>query len=202
MASFFLAVSGEVARSAEFESTGVNDRIQVIVFKKGLFSAFAHDHHFEVTNWKAQASSSEEDPKELSIDVVLKAGSLRDRERALSDSDLRKVDAQAVSPDGLDAAKFPEIRWHAERIAVDPGRTASGPRKGTARGLLTVKGRTHPVDVTFEAEPLGDGFEVNGKARFKQSDFGIRPYSGFGGTVAVKDEVELNFDFTLRRTAR
>ncbi len=32
----------------------------------------------------------------------------------------------------------------------------------------------------------------------KQSDFGIKPFSGFGGTVRVKDEMSVEISLTLR----
>ncbi len=47
------------------------------------------------------------------------------------------------------------------------------------------------------AERDGDGWRVRGHARLKQTDFGIRPIRIAGGTVGVKDEVEVSLDLTL-----
>jgi polyisoprenoid-binding protein YceI len=43
----------------------------------------------------------------------------------------------------------------------------------------------------------GDGWRVRGGVKFKQSDFGITPFSGFLGTIAVHDEVEVALDLLL-----
>ena len=66
---------------------------------------------------------------------------------------------------------------------------------------LTLRGQTRPVDAAFEAARDGDGWSVRGQARFKQSEFGIAPFSTFGGTVGVKDEVEVTFHLALRAGA-
>ncbi|MBE2320635.1 YceI family protein [Solirubrobacter sp. CPCC 204708] len=52
-----------------------------------------------------------------------------------------------------------------------------------ADGALTLNGVTRPIDVTW------DGTE--GRARVKQTDFKIKPYSALFGTLRVADEVEV-----------
>jgi polyisoprenoid-binding protein YceI len=173
-------------------------RIVVNVFKAGLFSAFAHDHHFVVTDWKASAGVPERGPGAASIDVVLSASSLRDTQAALSEADRRKVDAQAAGAEGLDAAHHPRIEFRSDGIELAPPTRPELPARGTAHGTLTVRDHHVPVDVPFEANHGPDGWRVRGTARLKQSAVGIRPFSGFGGTVKVKDEVTIEFSFTLR----
>ncbi|HET8539623.1 MAG TPA: YceI family protein [Anaeromyxobacter sp.] len=185
------------ADPGRLEAGPADGSLRVHVAKRGAFSMFAHDHDFEVTRWSATARLPEGDPARAAIEVVLSAGSLRDRQRKLSDADRRKVDAQAAGPEVLDAGKFPEITWRAERATLDAG-GEGGQVRGTLHGELTVRGRTRPVDAAFEAARQGGGWTVRGKARFPQSAFGIRPFRGFGGTVGVKDEVEVSFAFTLR----
>jgi polyisoprenoid-binding protein YceI len=179
------------------EAVPDGEGIRIHVAKRGLFSGFAHDHDFEVTRWRGTAELPGGDPGRASLELVLQAGSLRDREQGLSDGDRRKVDAQAAGPDVLDAGKAPEITYRADRVSAEPG-PASGGVRGTIHGRLTVRGQTRPLDATFEADPGPDGWRVRGRARFRQSEFGIRPFSGFGGTVAVKDEVEVTFALALR----
>jgi polyisoprenoid-binding protein YceI len=184
--------------AAGLEATPASGRILVHVLKKGLFAGFAHDHHFEVTAWRATADVPEGDPSRLSVEAVLAAGSLRDRQEALSQADRVKVDAQAAGPDVLDAAHHPEIAWRAERATLEPGSGKDRPARGTAHGLLTLRGRTRPVDLAFEAERDGESWRVRGRGRVRQSDFGISPFSGFLGTVGVEDELEIEVALTLR----
>ncbi len=173
------------------------DGIHVHVGKRGLFAAFAHDHDFEVTSWRGTAEIPDGDPARARLELVLDASSLHDREGGLSASDRRKVDAQAAGPGVLDAAGHPEITFRSERIGLQGG-GGRGAARGTIHGALTLRGRTRPVDASFEAERDGDAWHVRGSARFRQSDFGIEPFRGVGGTVGVKDEVEVTFAVTIQ----
>lgn len=192
------AFAGSPAAAAGLEATPASGRIRVHVFKKGLFAGFAHDHHFEVTEWRVTADVPEGDPSRLSVEAVLAAGSLRDRQGALSDADRAKVDSQAAGQDVLDAARHPEIAWRSVGVVLDPESKRDGRVRGTVHGRLTMHGRTHPVDVAFEARRLGQAWDVRGTGRARQSDFGISPFSGFAGTVAVKDEIEIEIALMLR----
>jgi polyisoprenoid-binding protein YceI len=129
---------------------------------------------------------------------VLAADSLRDRQTALSDADRRKVDGQAAGPDGLDAAGHPEVAYRSTGVTLDGGAGEGvASARGTLHGELSLRGRTRPVDVAFEAERGPGGWRVRGRARLKQSDFGIEPFSGFAGTIGVKDEVEIELAILL-----
>ncbi len=191
------AVSASTRAGSWEAGPGGGDRIVVHVFKKGVFSAFAHDHHFEVTEWRATAEVPDGEPASASVEVVASAGSLRDRQERLSENDRRKVDAQAAGPDVLDAQHHPKIEFRSERFEADRG-GGPGHVRGTLHGTLTIRGRTAPADVGVEADRGGNEWRVRGKARMKQTALGIKPFSGFGGTVGVKDELELEIALTLR----
>jgi polyisoprenoid-binding protein YceI len=188
------------AAASRLEALPAADGVRVHVFKRGLFSAFAHDHDFQVTRWRGTADLPDGDAGRAAVELVLAADSLRDRHPGLSSGDRREVDARAAGPEVLDAAHHPEIGWRSESVRLAPD-VAGGALRGTARGSLTLRGRTRPVEVAFEAEREGEGWRVRGRATFKQSDFGIEPFSGFGGTVGVKDEVEVTYTLVLRRPA-
>lgn len=191
-------VAATAARADEWRADLRESRVVVHVFKKGLFSGFAHDHHFEVTDWSATAAVEEEDLARASVDVRLSARSLRDRQEELSDEDRRKVDAQAAGPEVLDAARHPTIRFRSTRLELAPGASAERLR-GTLHGELTVRGETRPAAVELEGERAGGAWRLRGRARARQTDFGIRPFSGFGGTVGVKDELRIEIALVLRR---
>jgi polyisoprenoid-binding protein YceI len=174
--------------------------LHVHVKKRGLFSAFAHDHDFEVTRWEGTAQLPDGDPARASVALVLRADSLRDREKGLSDDDRKKVEAQTAGPAILDAAHAPEITFRADGAVVEAVSTgaAEGAVRGTLKGKLTLRGKTRPLDAAFQAWRKADGWVARGSARFRQSEFGITPFSGVGGTVGVKDEVEVTFALALR----
>jgi polyisoprenoid-binding protein YceI len=193
----FLAATAAPPPGASLEAVPEAAGVHVHVAKRGLFSAFAHDHDFEVTRWRGTAGIPEGDPARASLELVLEAGSLQDREKGLSAGDRRKVEGQTVGPAVLDAARYPEIVFRSERVELDAGGESGRPR-GTLHGLLTLRGRTAPVAARFEAARDADTWHVQGSARFRQTDFGIEPFTGAGGTVGVKDEVEVTFALALR----
>jgi polyisoprenoid-binding protein YceI len=170
----------------------------VNVFKKGVFSGLAHDHHFVPRDWSATARLEEGRPSEARVEVVVAAGSLRDRQPELSAKDREKVDAQAAGRDVLDARRYPEIRF----VSTGPMRGAGaagtdGRVEGDLVGTLSLHGHDRPATVHVTAAREGEGWHARGSVRFKQSDFGIEPYSGFLGTIAVHDEVEVAYDLVL-----
>jgi polyisoprenoid-binding protein YceI len=55
-------------------------------------------------------------------------------------------------------------------------------------GELDMNGARHPL--SFELE-VGDDGSLTGTATVKQSDWGIKPYSGLFGTLKVRDEIQV-----------
>ncbi len=191
-----LAAPAQV-RAERLEARPADGHVVVNAYKAGLFSKLAHDHHFAVTEWTAAADVPGDDPGRATVHLVLSSGSLHDTQESLSEDDRRKVDAQAAGPDVLDAAHHPRIEFRSERIELAPA-TGKDAARGTIHGALTVRGRTVPLDVPFEAERARGAWTVRGIARFKQSAVGIKPFIGFGGTVKVKDELDVEFAFTFQ----
>jgi polyisoprenoid-binding protein YceI len=194
-----MTVSAPAARAASWEAIPASSRIVVHVYKKGIFSAFAHDHAFEVTRWRATADLGGGDPASAAVEVVLSASSLHDTQRKLSASDRRKVDAQAAGPEVLDAEHHPQIVFRSQRVELEPaGDDRRAHARGTLHGTLTLRGQSVPAAVHFEGNSGPDAWHIHGRARVKQSELGIKPFSGFGGTVGVKDELEIELELLLR----
>ena len=60
-------------------------------------------------------------------------------------------------------------------------------------GDLSMGGKSKPVDFVV----TGDGGQVNGSAKVKQSDWGIKPYSALFGALKVNDEVTVEVEGSL-----
>lgn len=61
-------------------------------------------------------------------------------------------------------------------------------------GVLDLLGVKHPL--SFELTLDGDG-RLTGAARFKQTDWKLKPYSALFGTLKVADEIEVGIDARL-----
>ncbi len=202
LAAVLLAAQGAAAGASPAAWTAVTSKSEILVHvrKAGILSGLAHDHHFAASEWRASASLDPAAPGEARIEVVVAAGSLRDRQTALSPQDREKVDRQAAGPETLDADHFPEIRFVARGL---PGPSAPGDAiDGEMRGTLSLHGRERPVAVPVHAIREGDGWRARGSVQLRQSDFGIAPFSGFLGTVSVHDEVVVEYDVVLAPAPR
>jgi polyisoprenoid-binding protein YceI len=186
------------AENTNWSAVPAGSRIVVNVYKKGLLSGMAHDHRFSAEKFRVTATTGGAEPAPTRFEVVVESGSLRDGAPDLSPTDRAKVDAQAAGADVLDAAHFPEIRF-ASREA--PGSWApvgpDGSAGGDLVGVLALRGRERPVTVAVRTMPEAKGLRARGSVRFRQSDFGIEPYSGFLGMVAVEDEIQVDFNLLL-----
>jgi polyisoprenoid-binding protein YceI len=193
-----VAMMGEHVRASEWVAVPGAGRVVAHVYKKGLFSAFAHDHHLEAAEYRVSARISDEDLGSTTVVLVVAANSLRDRQPSLSEEDRHEVEARAAGPDMLDAQHHPRIEFRGDRFELAPGAGFEHVR-GTLSGTLTVRGRSAPVAVAIDAEHGSkDEWRVRGNARLKQTAFGIKPFSGFAGTVAVKDDVDVEISLVLR----
>jgi polyisoprenoid-binding protein YceI len=113
----------------------------------------------------------------------------------LSAEDKAKVESQLVSPEVLDANRFPEIRFIANRLVVSSQKTDE--LEGTVSGKLSLHGITRPLEVPVRIWRRGNAQVVLGKVSFKQSDFGIAPLRKAGGAIAVEDRVLVDFAVRL-----
>ena len=157
--------------------------LQVRVFKSGLFSAFAHDHEIEAPIMQGSVNLSKKPSVELRVD----ARKLRVLDPKLSPKNRADVQKTMEGPQVLDSNRFTEISFHSTAVE------SKGKEQWTVHGDLTLHGQSSPVAVDVN---LRNGHYL-GSARLKQCGFGITPVSIAGGTVKVKDEVDVEFDVVL-----
>jgi polyisoprenoid-binding protein YceI len=156
--------------------------LSIRVFKKGLLSGFAHDHEIA-----APLSSGSVDPAALSAEVHFDTQKLKVLDPEASAGDRAKVQETMLSDQVLDAARFPEIAFVSRSVRP------AGENLYTVDGDLTLHGVTHRLTL---AVSLRNG-HYTGSVKLKQTEFGITPISLVGGSVKVKDEIEISFDIVL-----
>jgi YceI-like domain len=95
---------------------------------------------------------------------------------------------KAMRTEVLHVDKYPEMTFAADSLSA---------RSGTMEMqlALTMEGATRKVPVTAEVTLGSDSIRARGTFTAKQTDFGIKPYSGGpGGTVKVADRLTFCFD--------
>lgn len=158
--------------------------LTVHVEKSGLFSAFAHNHTIQ-----APIASGQFDVEKRSAKLTFNTKEMKVLDEGVKDSERAEIDQTMKSDKVLDIARFPEIRFVSTAIAPQDG------GRYQVRGNLTLHGVTRPVELPIA---LANG-RYTGSVKLKQTNFGIAPVSIAGGTVKVKDVIEIVFEIVPGR---
>jgi hypothetical protein len=157
--------------------------LTVRVFKSGLFRAFADDHIIQAP----LMDGSLDDSAAPHVQIVIDARRMRVLDPGLSAKDRQEVQARMLGSEVLDVNRFQWISFHSVAIQrLDAG-------GWLVRGELDLHGQIHAILVNV----LPEKSHYKGSVTLRQSDFGIVPISIAGGTVKVKDEIEIAFDIAL-----
>jgi hypothetical protein len=152
--------------------------------RTGAAAMAGHNLLIHVTSWNATIALGERTAISLDAD----GASLRVEEgsggmQALQDEDKENIH-QTIDDEVLRREKI-EFR--------STGVEAAGAGLHV-EGDLTLNGETRPL--AFDLALTADG-RVEATAVVKQSDWGMKPYSGLFGALKVVDEVEVAIDATL-----
>ncbi len=133
-------------------------------------------------------------PESLAVKVdmgalVVRAGS--GGVRPLTDRDKREIAVTARKV--LSADRYPELTFAATSFDTGPDSTS-----GTIAGTLSLAGRSRPQQL--QVSETGPGrYRITTTVR--QTDFGIKPYSGFLGALKVSDQVDVEVELDLGKAA-
>lgn len=158
----------------------------VHVYKAGLFSFAAHDHEIRAPLAEGQVDDSR------AVDLRVDVKQLQVMDQGIPAKDRAEIQKNMLGPEVLDSQQFPEIRFRSVKVEE------ASEGHWTVHGDLTLHGQTRPIML----KAAGDAGHYRGSVVLKQRDFGMKPYSAAGGTVKVKNEVEIVFEiFTAPQAA-
>ena len=184
-----LAVAAQT--NQEFRVDPAATSVVVQVGRAGLFKFAGHDHEVAVPGVGGRISVDSTDPSRSRVALQFDAKALKVTGKGEPAEDVAEVQRTMLSERVLDVARYPTISFESDRVAVQQ-RTA-GILTLRVDGRLTLHGVTKTVTVPVAVRLNGSRMTATGEATVRQSDFGIRPVSAGGGTVRVKDEVDVMF---------
>jgi polyisoprenoid-binding protein YceI len=173
----FILLSGTML-AADRTIDVAKSTLAIHVGKSGLFSVAGHEHWVDAPI----ARGSFRDGPNAAVEFVVEARRLKVRPDQESAQDQAKIQA-TMQREVLEIEKYPEIVFRSTSVA------ATGDHSWRVTGTLNLHGVTKPI----VAEVRQEGAAYLGNARLKQTDFGIKRVSAGGGTVKVKDELEITF---------
>ena len=159
-------------------------KVTIGVKKSGVFSAFGHDHEIA-----APLANGTVDTVAHTVELRFRAAALEVRDRGVSDKDRSEIQNTMTGPEVLDAQRYPEIVFRSTSVE------AEGAGAWAVQGDLTLHGQTGPVTAHVREE----SGRYLGAVRLRQTQFGIKPVKVAGGTVRVKDEIQIDFDIQPSR---
>ena len=168
-----------VAPAQAAEINAAASKLTVRVYKTGFFSGFAHDHTIS-----APIASGRLDAEKLSVELKVHTADMKVMDPGSKDSEKAQIESTMKSDKVLDVTRFPEISFVSSRVET------SSPGHFLVHGSLTLHGATKPIEFPVE---FSDG-KYSGSVKLKQTDFGITPVKVAGGTVRVKDEIDILFE--------
>jgi len=104
----------------------------------------------------------------------------------ISAEDTASTRNNMLGDNSFQAARFPWLRIQSLQIV------GAAP-KFAVKLALTLHGETREIWTPLTVIGLPEQLKVQGALVLKQSDFGIKPFSVFGGLLAVHDEVVVEF---------
>ncbi|MDX9974471.1 MAG: YceI family protein [FCB group bacterium] len=191
----------------------------VVTHKAGLASALAHNHLVYPRDYTAKIGKAGEgletgrfsitfptsnlvpdDPKAaVQWYPRLEALGILDKPFTnLSEKDRAKVREAMLSKEQLDAARFPSIRAEVTTIRVEATRQGTLDCTHVATIALTLHGKTVEREVPVRIEVSDNTVKVEGTARFRFREFGIKPYSAMLGALKVEDAFDLYVHLVAR----
>jgi len=163
-----------------------SSRLEVKTGKGGLFGFAGHSHVIRARAFSGDVVYYPHAAARSRLRIIVQTDSLE----VLTPPDtaeIRKVTA-AMRTDVLHTDQFHEIRLVTKGLTP----TAHGFRMV---GALTLVGQTRDVPIDVSVEVGVDTLRAQATFAIKQTDFGIKPFSGGpAGTVKVADRVTFNID--------
>jgi polyisoprenoid-binding protein YceI len=168
-------------------------RLQVKTGKAGLFGFAGHTHVIQARAFSGEIVYYPRSPASSRVDITVLTDSLE----VLTPPDtaeIRKVTA-TMRTEILRTSEYQQIRLTSRQVTP----TASGFHMVAA---VTMVGQTREVPIDVAVEIGVDTLEAGSTFTLKQSEFGIKPFSGGpGGTVKVADKVTFSIRAIAVRTA-
>lgn len=178
VAGFLLAASPSLVAAERVIDTE-RSILKIHVGKSGLFSAAGHEHWVIAPFAGGTFNTSDSPQVAFTVDA---------RKLTLVQDDKLSPEQQAevqrtMHAKVLESESYPLISFHSTKVEK------TGANQWIVSGELTLHGQSKPILADVRS---GDG-AYTGRAKIKQTEFGINPVSVAGGVVKVKNELEIQF---------
>lgn len=176
-------------------------KVRIYAFRAGAAARLGHNHVLSAPEFDGYYYQPS-DPKArgefaLRFELAKLEIDNPDYRRLLGPAFQSKLSREAI--EGTRDHMLGESNFQADRfplIWVRSVSIAGEAPKYIAEVALEIHGTTRQLRLPLTATVSGDVLQVAGAFAFRQTDFGVQPYSVLGGMLAVQDEVAVEFELT------
>ena len=170
-------------------------RFTVRAFATGLFSSLGHSPTLAIRDYTGEATFVSSNPEQSAIRISVKPASLTVTDD-VSQKDRADIESR-MNQDVLETSSYPEIVFESTQVLAN--KLSDDRYAANVTGNLVLHGINRQEKISAQVSVTGDVLRAYGEFTLRQSDYRIKLVSVAGGTLKVKDEVKLAFDFTARK---
>jgi polyisoprenoid-binding protein YceI len=167
-----------------------SSQIMVQLTQEGFLAKLRPRNEVIVKDFNGKIQVLQSDQSDIAVVLESEVNSMTNVDKDMTEFE-RKEFHNILHNVVLESEKFPTIKFAS--ISVTDVQGVDGGRTFTLNGDLTIREVTRrvavPVNVTIKDQEL----RATGEGRIKQSEFGIKPYTGGFGAIKIADEVKINF---------
>jgi polyisoprenoid-binding protein YceI len=165
--------------------------VRIHVGKSGALSFAGHKHEVVAPAVSGEIIADAADLAASHVTLTFQAGALKVLAEGEPAGDAPKVEEIMRGPKVLDAVRFPAITFKSQRVT---GRKAGGGAYDLElTGELMLHGMTRSVTLPVHVEVAGETLTASGRATLLHDQFGMEPVSAAGGSVKVKNEMQVEY---------
>ena len=165
-------------------------RVTATLTQEGFIARRYPTHRVEVKNFSGKIEVSGRDETQIAVEVEAETKSLTNADEGMTEFERREFH-NVLNNLVLESDKFPKIKFVS--VSATDARKSGEARAFTLNGDLTLRDATKRVSFPVTVTISKDQLRATGEAGLKQTDFGIKPYSGKLGMIKIGDDVKVNF---------
>jgi polyisoprenoid-binding protein YceI len=165
-------------------------RVTATLTQEGFIARRYPTHRVEVKNFTGKIEAPERDETRIAVEVEAETKSLTNADEGMTEFERREFH-NVLNNSVLESDKFPMIKFVS--VSVSDARKSGETLSFTLNGDLTMRDATKRVSFPVTVTISKDQLRATGDAELKQTDFGIKPYSGKLGMIRIGDEVKISF---------
>jgi polyisoprenoid-binding protein YceI len=182
---------------SNYSIDGMRSKVQINVYKEGVFKAFGHDHLVAAKELSGQVQFDPEKIDQSAVRLKIPTKSITVIDPGESEKDRQDVQATMEGEKVLDVAKFPEITFASSSVTA--ARKTPAGWEVTLSGKLKLHGVEKPVNFPLRVNAEANELRGEGEVSILQTDYGITPVRVGGGSVKVKDKLKITFNIVAAK---